>query len=263
MRALLELQGVSRAFGSLRAVDDVSLQVQPGARHAVIGPNGAGKSTLFNLIAGDLAVTSGSIMFDGQDMTRIPQYRRARLGIARTFQHSSLFIGQTVLENVLVAVQARAGVAARAWWPALRHRKLVMQAEELLERVGLRDKAAQRVNELSHGERRQLEVALALAGSPRLLLFDEPAAGMSVAETQRFSELLASLPADITVLLIEHDLDVVFGMADTVTVLHLGGHLATGTPEEIRASDEVHAAYLGGADEDDLLMPVAQPEVGQ
>jgi len=241
---LLELRGVSRHFGSLRAVDDVSFAVAPGARHAVIGPNGAGKSTLFALIAGTLPVTSGRILFAGDDITRVREYARVRLGVGRTFQHSSLFLRETALENVLVAVQRQAGVAWSMLRPVLARRDLVNRSHELLGDVGLAARHATVTGTLSHGERRQLEVALALACEPRLLLLDEPAAGMSPAETARFTQLVAGLPADVTVLLIEHDLDVVFGLADTVTVLHLGRHLFTGTPEEVRGSEQVQNAYL-------------------
>ncbi|MEV7521492.1 ABC transporter ATP-binding protein [Streptomyces sp. NPDC091371] len=232
---LLELRGASRHFGSFRALDEVDLAVRPGARHAVIGPNGAGKSTLFGLISGTLPATAGTILLDGRDVTRLPVDRRVGLGIAATFQHSSLFLRETVLENVLLAVQRRTGSAG----PAL------ARARELLDRVGLPARHGVTAAELSHGERRQLEVAVALGTEPRLLLLDEPAAGMSPAETERLTELIAALPREVTVLLVEHDLDMVFELADTVTVMHLGRHLKTGSPDEVRASAEVQTAYLG------------------
>lgn len=259
MTGLLELEEVARSFGSLRAVDQVSLRVAPGARHAVIGPNGAGKSTLFNLIGGSLRASSGAIRFDGRDITRMPEHRRARLGIARTFQHSSVFLRETALENVLLGVARHAGVGGSVTRAALGRWRLLDRCLELLDTVGLASRHAAPAGSLSHGERRQLEVAMALGAEPRLLLLDEPAAGMSVAETAGFTELVAGLPEHVTVLLIEHDLDVVFELADRITVLHLGRSLATGTPEEIRADPEVQQAYLGATDLEDLFPP---PEAG-
>lgn len=253
---VLELVDVRRDFGSLRAVDDVSLSIVQGARHAIIGPNGAGKSTLFNLIGGALRPSAGRIVFAGADITRLPEWRRARLGLARTFQHSSLLLSCTTAENVRVPVQRVAGVAA-SLLPLRGGRRRQVEAEcaRLLGLVGLGSRASVLAGALSHGERRQLEIAMALAAKPRLVLLDEPAAGMSPAETARLTDLLASLPRDVTVLLIEHDLDVVFGFADAVTVLHLGRHLMTGPPELVRASPEVQEAYLGGAHTGDLFGP--------
>ncbi|MGH3734924.1 MAG: ABC transporter ATP-binding protein [Micromonosporaceae bacterium] len=264
MSTLLGLTGVARHFGSLRAVDGVSFAVARGGRHAVIGPNGAGKSTLFNLIGGSLRVTSGSVAFAGTEISRMPEYRRARLGIARTFQHSSVFLGESAVENVLLGVARKSGVGGRFVRPALRHRALVERCVALLDEVGLTGRYDTPAGNLSHGERRQLEIAMALGTEPSLLLLDEPAAGMSGAETGRFTELIAGLPREVTVLLIEHDLDVVFELADTVTVLHLGQHLATGTPEEIRGNAEVQQAYLGAADFEDLFggTPIDRPSIG-
>jgi branched-chain amino acid transport system ATP-binding protein len=251
--AALELRRLSRSFGTLKAVSDVSLQVRAGARHAVIGPNGAGKSTLFALVAGSLPATEGSVVFEGSDVTRLPEHRRVRAGIAKTFQHSSLFLSATLTENVLLALQQRDGRSRRVFRRATSDADLVDRAHAYLADVGLADRPAALAGALSHGERRQLEVAVALATEPRLLLLDEPAAGMSAAETAQLTDLVRSLPASITVMLIEHDLDVVFGLADTVTVLHLGAHLLTGTPEEVKASDEVQTAYLGAADTSELF----------
>jgi branched-chain amino acid transport system ATP-binding protein len=250
---LLRLDSIGRAFGSLRAVDDVSLTVATGARHALVGPNGAGKSTLFNLVAGTLRVGTGRILLGDRDITRLPEHRRAGLGVARTFQHSSVFLGGTVLENVLTGVLRKTGRAHGLFRPALRYRELVDRCDEALATVGLvrvRDRLA---GELSHGERRQLELAMTLAMQPRLLLLDEPAAGISPRETARLAEILAALPGEMTVLLIEHDLDLVFDFADTVTVLQLGRELRTGTPAEVRADAEVRAAYLGTDELDDLF----------
>ncbi|MCX5609872.1 ABC transporter ATP-binding protein [Streptomyces sp. NBC_00047] len=245
---LLELRQVSRQFGSFKAVDEVCLTVRAGARHAIIGPNGAGKSTLFGLISGTLPATSGSVLVDGQDVTRLPVDRRVGLGVAATFQHSSLFLRETVLENVLLAVLRRTGAGLGGWRKVSARAATVEQARTLLERVGLPARHEVAAAELSHGERRQLEVAVALATEPRLLLMDEPAAGMSPAETARLTELVAALPGEVTVLLIEHDLDMVFELADTVTVMHLGRHLKTGSPDEVRASAEVQSAYLGSVE---------------
>ncbi|MFZ3474124.1 ABC transporter ATP-binding protein [Streptomyces sp. 4.24] len=241
----LELRGVSRHFGSFKAVDDVALAVRAGARHAVIGPNGAGKSTLFGLISGTLAATAGHVLVAGQDVTRLPVDRRVALGVAATFQHSSLFLRESVLENVLLAVLRRAGGGLGGWRKVSARAESALRAHELLERVGLPGRHGIAAGALSHGERRQLEVAVALATEPRLLLMDEPAAGMSPAETARLTELIAALPAEVTVLLVEHDLDMVFELADTVTVMYLGRHLMTGSPDEVRASAEVRRAYLG------------------
>ncbi|MFK0044238.1 ABC transporter ATP-binding protein [Streptomyces sp. NPDC090741] len=243
--ALLQLRNVSRHFGSFRALDEVSLTVRAGARHAIIGPNGAGKSTLFGLISGTLPVTAGSILLDGKDVTRLPVYRRVGLGVAATFQHSSLFLRESVLENVLLALLRRPGVGLGGLRRVAARPQAIAQAHALLDQVGLPTRHELAAAELSHGERRQLEVAVALATDPRLLLLDEPAAGMSPAETARLTALLAALPGEVTVLLVEHDLDMVFELADTVTVMHLGRHLMTGAPDEVRASAAVQSAYLG------------------
>ncbi|WP_030385020.1 ABC transporter ATP-binding protein [Streptomyces sp. NRRL S-241] len=241
----LELRRVSKHFGSFTAVDEVSLTVRSGARHAIIGPNGAGKSTLFGLISGTLSTSTGTVLLDGRDATRLPVHRRVGLGTAATFQHSSLFMRETVLENVLLAVLLRTGAGLGGWRRVSAASAELARARTLLEQVGLPDRHDLTVGALSHGERRQLEVAVALATEPRLLLLDEPAAGMSPAETERLTHLIAALPREVTVLLVEHDLDMVFELADTVTVMHLGRHLTTGTPDHVRASAEVQQAYLG------------------
>lgn len=251
---ILQLDGVTRTFGTLRAVDGVSLTVAEGARHALIGPNGAGKSTLFNLVGGSLRPTGGTVRFAGRDITGLPEWRRARLGISRTFQHSSVLLHCTVAENVLIGVQREAGVAGWVLPVPRRRRALLERCDSLLHTVGLTGREQVLAGALSHGERRQLELAMALGTRPRLLLLDEPAAGMSAAETAQLLTLLRDLPHDVTVLLIEHDLDVVFGLADTVTVLHLGRHLATGTPAQVRADPAVQSAYLGAAEAGDLFV---------
>ena len=249
----VELDGAAQHFGSLRAVDGVSLTVASGSRHAVIGPNGAGKSTLFALIAGTLTPTAGRVLLHGEDVTDMPEHRRAMRGLVRTFQHSSLFLRSSALENVVLSVQRQQGAQWSMLRPLRRRAVVLDRAHDLLASIGLSDRAAAPAGSLSHGERRQLEVAVALGADPSVLLLDEPAAGMSAAETARFKELVLALPRDITVMLVEHDLDLVFGLAERVTVLHLGRHLVTGTPAEVRASDEVQRAYLGAEDTSELF----------
>lgn len=244
------LDRIAKRYGSVVAVDDVSFSVLPGARHAVIGPNGAGKSTLFALVAGTIRASSGRVRLLGEDVTKLRDHQRARRGLAKTFQHSSVFPSMTLLENTVLGAERRHGRPAR---PIGRHSGSAIQAaEEALARVGLLGRAHVRADQLSHGERRQLEVALALAVDPKIVLFDEPTAGMSAAETERFVHIVKQLPADITVLIIEHDLDVVFSLADRVSVLHLGALIADGSPEEIRASELVQRTYLGASPEETL-----------
>jgi branched-chain amino acid transport system ATP-binding protein len=250
MSELLRCAGVRRAFGALHAVDGVDLAVEQGARHALIGPNGAGKSTLLRLIAGGMRLTAGSIWFDGRDVTREPEPRRAQLGIGQTFQQSSLFRTLSAADNVALAVQRRRG---RPWLPVPSRPRWAARVDELLALVGIAHRSARRVDTLSYAECRLLEVAVALAGEPQVLLLDEPMAGLSAAETARLLEVLRGLPAQTTLLFVEHDLDVVFGLATTVTVLHLGRVLTGGTPQEVRASAPVQQAYLGTARRGELF----------
>jgi branched-chain amino acid transport system ATP-binding protein len=235
-------------------LDKVSVTINPGEMVGLVGRNGAGKSTLFALVTGSLRPSAGRITFDGQDVTRRPDHARARAGMGKTFQHSSLFTSLPVLDNVALATQRAAGLGMAMLRPAGRHAAVREQAMRQLELVGLASRAAAPAAALSHGERRQLEVAVALATSPRLLLLDEPTAGLSAADSARFAELVASLGQAVTVLLIEHDLDVVFRLATHVTVLHLGRVLADGTPGEVRADETVQRAYLGDAALDDLFL---------
>ena len=246
-QSLLSLSGIGRTFGALKAVDDVTLDIPDGARHALIGPNGAGKSTLFKLITGAMPVTSGHLTLDGSDVTQLSEPQRARRGISQTLQHSSLFLTQSVLQNVLLAAQRRHGTCHSL----VPRRQAAAQdrARALLADVGLAQRADTPVAALSHGERRQVEVAVALACEPRLLLLDEPAAGMSPAESARLVGLLQSLPESVTLVIVEHDLDVVFALATSVTVLHLGRVLLTGSPDEVRSSPAVQEAYLGSGRE--------------
>jgi branched-chain amino acid transport system ATP-binding protein len=241
----LRLQAVSKAFGGLRAVDNVELAVQPGERRALIGPNGAGKTTLFNLIAGALPVTSGRITLFGEDVTSMTQHRRAARGLARTYQITNLFPTLTVLQNALLAAQALSPVKFAMLRPLERFGNLERRAREALTAVGLADRAEATVRHLSHGEQRQLEIALALAGRPRVLLLDEPAAGLSQAEAQLMTALLHRLDPAITLLIIEHDMDIALEVAQHVTVLHYGRVIADGPRDAVRADPTVREIYLG------------------
>jgi len=243
--ALLEARGLVKRFGGLLATDDLDLSVRRGEIHAVIGPNGAGKTTLIGQLTGELRPDSGSIHFDGADVTTLPAPARARLGIARSFQITQIFRRFTVLENVMLAVQAREPHAFRFWTDARRDEALSGPARRVLEETGLAASAGRLAGALAHGEQRQLEIAMALATSPRMLLLDEPMAGMGREESERMTGLLRRLKARETILLVEHDMDVVFALADRVTVLVYGRAIACGTPDEIRANQEVRTAYLG------------------
>jgi branched-chain amino acid transport system ATP-binding protein len=250
---VLSCAELTRTFGALRAVDGVELSLPTGARHALIGPNGAGKSTLFTLLAGGLRPTTGRVWLDGRDVTRLSDAPRARLGIGHMFQHSSLFLSMTVADNVALAARRTIGVP---WSPVPRpNPALDQRIDQLLREVGLLHRRGFPVGALSHGECRQLELAVALATSPRVLLLDEPAAGMSPAESARFAELIQQLPGTITLLFVEHDLDLVFRLATRVTVLHLGKVLLSGSPGEVQGSAEVQQAYLGTGRRADLFLP--------
>ena len=241
----LHLDRVSKLFGGLRAVDDVNLTVEPGERRALIGPNGAGKTTLFNLIAGAFPVTHGTITLFGENVTRMAAHRRAWAGLSRTFQISNLFPTLTVLENCLLAVQALRPARLAMHRPLRSYPDLHERAHATLEAVGLTDRQHTAVRQLSHGEQRQLEIGLALAGAPRLLLLDEPTAGLSPAESHHMARLLGTLDPAMTVLIIEHDMDIALEIARHVTVLHYGRVIADGTREEIRAHPLVREIYLG------------------
>ena len=243
----LALENLSINFGGLLAVAKVDLRVTPGERRAIIGPNGAGKTTLFNLISGDLAPTTGRIALFGQDITTLPPHRRAALGISRTFQITKLFPNLIVWENVLLACQALERTKYAMHWPLRSYRHLYTRGEELLRAVGVWELRDATVGNLSHGVQRQLEVALALAGRPRLLLLDEPMAGLSPAETHEMTELLRKLDRSITLLIIEHDMDVVLDLAEHIAVLHLGQKIADGSKDAVRANRQVQEIYLGVA----------------
>lgn len=244
---LLHVRGLTRTFGAVRASDALDLEVRSGELHAIIGPNGAGKSTLIGQLSGEIRPDSGSIRFDGRELGQMPVYRRAQLGIARSFQVTSVFPGFTALENVTLAVQAHAGHSFRFWRPVHRETALVERAHSELERVGLDHRAQVPAGILAHGEQRQLELAMVLAGRPRLLLLDEPMAGLGSEEVQGLTDLLRSLKQTLTIVLVEHDMDVVFSLSDRITVLIFGRNIVTGTPQTIRASDKVRRAYLGTA----------------
>jgi branched-chain amino acid transport system ATP-binding protein len=242
----LSLNGVSKRFGGLEAVRDVHMDVPHGERRALIGPNGAGKTTLFNVIAGDLPVTSGNINVFGQDVTGMPPHRRVKLGLTRTYQTSALFDTLTVAQNMYLGVIGPAGSRhfdmLRLAEKDIAHQERALQ---VIEVVGLGDRVTTSTGDLSHGERRQLEVGLAIAYKPRLVMLDEPASGLSPEERQSLIDLLNSLEQDITLLLIEHDMEVAFNVSERVTVLHDGRVIVEGTPEEISANDVVQKVYLG------------------
>jgi branched-chain amino acid transport system ATP-binding protein len=247
---LLSLEGVSRRFGALLAVNSVSLVVPARERRAIIGPNGAGKTTLFNLITGHLAPTAGQILFDGVPIARLAPHAVARRGIARSFQRTNLFPRLPVLENLRLAAAARARGSYRLLGSVERLAGPLARAREVAGQVGLAGRLDEPAGRLSYGEQRQLELGVALATGPKLLLLDEPTAGMSPEETHRMTRLLVDLPPDVTLLIIEHDMDVVFSLADRITVLHGGEVLSDGPPEAVRADPRVYDVYLGTADAD-------------
>jgi branched-chain amino acid transport system ATP-binding protein len=243
--ALLRIEGLTKRFGGVVASDDVVLDVLPGELHAIIGPNGAGKTTLIGQLAGEIAPNSGRIHFDGRDVTAMPAPSRSMLGLARSFQITSLFRDFTALDNVALAVQAHAGHSFHFWSNARAQRELREPARVALRRVGLEHRADTIVASMSHGEQRQLELAMALAAKPRLLLLDEPMAGLGAEESTRMVDTLRELKRELTILLIEHDMEAVFALADRISVLVYGRVIASGAPADIRANAEVRQAYLG------------------
>jgi branched-chain amino acid transport system ATP-binding protein len=243
--ALLGIDGLSKRFGGVVASDNITLDVPRGELHAIIGPNGAGKTTLITQLAGELAPDAGHIRFEGRDVTELTAWRRSQLGLARSFQITSLFLDFTALDNVALAVQAHAGHSFHFWGDARANARLREPARAALARVGLEARADMLVSRLSHGEHRQLEIAMALATAPRMLLLDEPMAGMGPDESTRMVKILRELKGELTILLIEHDMEAVFALADRITVLVYGRIIASGSPEEIRANADVRQAYLG------------------
>ena len=245
----LEITGLVKRFGGLLATDHLSMSLEPGEIHAVIGPNGAGKTTLINQLGGEIRPDAGRIVFGGRDLTHEPPHRRSAAGMGRSYQISSVFTDFTVLQNVALAVQAHAGHSFRFWRAAAQESALTAPALAALAQVGLSERAQMPVAALAHGERRQLEIAMTLAGAPKLLLLDEPMAGMSHAESENVVRMLAALKGRYTILLVEHDMDAVFALADRITVLVYGRPIACGTPEQIRNNAEVREAYLGDQEE--------------
>lgn len=243
--ALLELRNLVKRYGGLTATDHLSLRVDSGEIHAVIGPNGAGKTTLIHQISGAIAPNQGSIVFDREEITHLSMHKRVGRGLARSYQITNIFKSYSVLDNLALAVQARSGSSMRFWQPAIKECSLFEQARVIGERVGLGARIDAIAGSLAHGEQRQLEVGLALATRPKLLLLDEPMAGMGPDESIRMIALVQSLRHDIAILLIEHDMDAVFQLADRISVLVSGRIIATGTPNQIRVNIEVKKAYLG------------------
>ena len=246
---LLQVDQLVKSFGGLLATDHAHFEVLAGEIHALIGPNGAGKTTLIHLISGALSPSAGRIHFDGIDITTMPMHARVAHGLARSYQITSIFPRLSVLDNVALAVQAHAGLSLNPWRAARRDTERYEVAAEVVARVGLAQQLQQLAGNLSHGEQRQLEVGLALATRPKLLLLDEPMAGMGPDESERMVELLQSLRGETTLLLVEHDMNAVFRLADRISALVYGKVIACGTPDHIRAHPEVRAAYLGDDDE--------------
>jgi branched-chain amino acid transport system ATP-binding protein len=242
---LLRIENLVRRFGGITATDKLSLDVAPGELHAIIGPNGAGKTTLISQLTGQVHPNSGTIHFAGRDITRLPAYRRCALGLARSFQITSLLPDFTAADNVALAAQAHDGHSFRFWGNARKEKHLREAARAALARVGLEQRADTVVSQLSHGEQRELELAVALATKPQLLLLDEPMAGLGITESARMVELLQELRREVTIVLVEHDMDAVFALADRITVLVYGRVIASDTPSAIRQNEEVRRAYLG------------------
>ena len=247
MNLALQTRHLQKQFGGFMATQDVSLEVQDGARHALIGPNGAGKTTLINLLTGFLEPTAGSVSLRGEDVTHLPQHRRVARGLARTFQINRLFADLTVLETVTMAVCERLGLNARFWRPVGAHARAVDEAAALLTQLRLADVANEVTKNLAYGKQRLIEIALALAARPTVLLLDEPAAGVPTGESRELFETIAALPRSVTIVLIEHDMDLVFRFADRITVLVSGAILTEGDPRAIAADPRVKAVYLGEA----------------
>lgn len=243
--SLLAVNNLVKRYGGLTATDDLSFTVEPGELHAIIGPNGAGKSTLITQLAGEIRPDSGQILFNDTDITHESVAQRALRGIARSYQITSVFPEFTALQNVMLTVQAHQGHSFRFWTPTLEQAELVEPAQQALQRVGLGDRMHVPVADMAHGEQRQLELAMVLAGQPKLLLLDEPMAGMSQAESGQMTELLLSLKGHYGIVLVEHDMDAVFALADRITVLVYGRSIASGSVDQIRNNPDVKAAYLG------------------
>ena len=240
---ILETKNLSKHFGALVAVNGVDYEVDSGELRSIIGPNGAGKTTFFNMIAGDLIPTSGQVIFDGADVSEVPAHERSHMGIGRTYQITNIFPKLSVLENIRIAAQSRK-MTFNLWSTVPSHKELVEKSDGILERINLTEKRDELAGTLAHGEQRYLEIGIALATDPKLLLLDEPTAGMSPEETIQTGEFIKSLADPLTIVLVEHDMEVVLGISDKITVLHNGAFLAEGTVEEVRANAEVQRVYL-------------------
>jgi branched-chain amino acid transport system ATP-binding protein len=247
MAIALETEKLCKSFGALTVADNIDFRLEPGARHALIGPNGAGKTTFVNMLSGALAPSSGKILLAGEDITKLPQAKRVASGLGRTFQINTLFRHLPVLDNVALGVAERLGVAGSMWRAAAGHREIKDECSGLLATLGLADDAETRVVDLPYGKQRLVEIAIALGLKPKVLLLDEPAAGVPSHDSGRILSVLGSLPGDIAILIIEHDMDLVFRFAKRITVLVQGAILVEGTPQEIAADRRVHEVYLGEA----------------
>jgi branched-chain amino acid transport system ATP-binding protein len=245
MRPILSVEGLNKSFGGIIATNNIHLQIEQGEIHAIIGPNGAGKTTLISQLSGDLNPDKGEIFFNGHSISNMPSNKRSLLGIARTFQITCLMLDMSVLDNVTLAVQAQNGHSYRFWGDARHNNQVIQTASKALEQVGLLDRKNTKASDLSHGEHRQLEIAVALATQPKLLLLDEPMAGMGTEESQKLIMILEKLKPHKTMILIEHDMAAVFALADRITVMVYGEVIATGHPNEIRKNPNVRQAYLG------------------
>jgi branched-chain amino acid transport system ATP-binding protein len=241
----LETRKLCKSFGALTVAENIDFRLEPGARHALIGPNGAGKTTFVNMLMGALAPSSGEILLGGEDVTRVPQSARVRRGLGRTFQVTTLFRSLPALDNVALGIAERQRVATRMWRAAAAHREIIDEARSLLADLGLADDAATRVADLPYGKQRLVEIAIALGLKPRVLLLDEPAAGVPSHEAEKILSSLEKLPSDIAILIIEHDMELVFRFAQRITVLVQGVVLVEGPPEEIARDERVHQVYLG------------------
>ena len=246
--AVLSVRGLVKRYGGLVVTQGVDLDLRRGEVHALVGPNGAGKTTLLGQLTGDVRPDAGHIYFGNRDITALPVHRRARLGIGRSFQITSVFADLTVVENALLAVQAHAGQSFRFWQRALDDTRHLAEAQALLAHVGLAEQADRLAGSMSHGEHRQLEIAIALAGRPQVLLLDEPMAGMGIEDSAVLTRMLLAMKGTVSMLLVEHDMNAVFALADRISVLVYGQRIATGTPAEIRADPQVRFAYLGDAE---------------
>jgi ABC-type branched-subunit amino acid transport system ATPase component len=247
MTYALQTTNLLKKFGGFVVTSNVSLKVEAGARHALIGPNGAGKTTLINLLTGFLEPTSGQVLLNGSDVTHLAQHQRVKRGLARTFQINRLFAELTVLESVVLAVNERLGLGSRFWKPVGAHTQAITEAAQLLDTLRLGDVAHAQTRNLAYGKQRLIEIALALAAKPKVLLLDEPAAGVPTSESRELFASIAALPRDVTILLIEHDMDLVFRFADQISVLVSGALLTQGTPEQIANDPKVKEVYLGEA----------------